>query len=75
MLTSAVGGICTLLLMFILLAYAGWKFSVLVGKSNSNVFQAVSKDYFDETEVMSGEQDLKVAVAVYSPQESPQNVK
>ena len=66
-LTSAIGGICTLFLMFILLAYAGYKVSVLLGKSNSNVFQALSRDYFDETAVMDADQDLKVAIAVYSP--------
>ena len=31
----------------------------------------MSKDYFDETNVMGSEQDLKVAVALYSPFENP----
>ena len=75
MLTSVVGGICTLLLVFILLAYTGYKVSVLVGKTNSILNQAVSENYFDEAYVIGADQDLKVAVAIYSPFESPQNVQ
>ena len=70
--TYTIGGICSLLLVVILLAYAGYKVSVLLGKTNVNIVQAVSKDYFDEADVMGSEQDLKVAVALYSPFENPE---
>ena len=73
--TSAVGGICTLLLVLLLLAYAGYKGSVLLGKTNFNLVQAVSRDYFDETDVMGAEQDLKVAVAIYSPFYNPETAQ
>ena len=70
--TSTIGGICSLLLVVILLAYASYKVSVLLGKTNVKIVQAVSKDYFDETNVMGSEQDLKVAVALYSQFENPE---
>ena len=66
MLTSTVGGICSFLLMFLLLAYTGYKMSVLVGKTNINLLKTVHENFFDQSYMFDVDQGFNIAVGVYN---------
>ena len=65
-LPSKLGAICSLLLVIILITYAGYKISVLEGKRSIDIVQAVIENHFDDTHVFSNQQGLNIAVAVFS---------
>ena len=64
------GALCSLLLLIIMISYAGYKVSILEGKKNIDVVQAVKERHFDDSHVFGSEQGLNVAVAVYNIFES-----
>ena len=64
-LPSMTGALCSILLLIILLAYAGYKISILEGKKSIDIIQAVIENHFDEKHSFGGEQGLNIAVAVY----------
>ena len=54
-LPSKLGAICSLLLVIILVVYAGYKISVLEGKRSIDIVQAVIENHFDDTHVFSNQ--------------------
>ena len=50
-----------------MIAYAGYKISVLEGKKSIDIVQAVQENYFDDSYVFSNEQGINIAVAIASP--------
>ena len=45
------GAICSLLLLALVLVYAGYKASILEGRKSIDILTAVTEDYFNETYV------------------------
>ena len=58
------GTFCSLFLVIVLVAYAGYKVSILDGKKRVDILTSVSKDHFDEKYTFGGDQGLNFAVAV-----------
>ena len=50
-----------------MIAYAGYKISVIEGKKSINIIQAVQENNFDDSYVFSNEQGLNIAAAIYNP--------
>ena len=44
-----------MILMFLVLAYTGYKVSVLAGKTNVNLVKTVHEDYFDQTYIFDAD--------------------
>ena len=65
-LPSKMGAFCSILLVIVLILYAGYKTSVLEGKKDIDIIQAVKENHFDDTHVFSHHQGLNFAVAVFS---------
>ena len=65
-LPTKMGALCSILLIVILIMYAGYKISILEGKKSIDIVQAVQENYFDETHVFSHEQGLNIAVGVFN---------
>ena len=63
-LTSKLGTCCSFFLAIVLVAYAGYKVSILEGKKGVDILTSVSKNHFDEEYTFGGEQGLNLAVAV-----------
>ena len=63
-LPSKLGTFCSFFLLITLVAYAGYKVSILEGKKKVDILTSVSKDHFDEKYTFGGEQGLNFAVAV-----------
>ena len=66
-LPSKMGSFCSILLVAILIAYTGYKISILEGKKSIDILQAVKENYFDASYVFGAEQGLNIAVAVFNP--------
>ena len=66
-LPSKIGALCSILLIIILLLYSGYKISILEGKKDIDIIQAVKKDNFDDSYEFSAEQGFNIAVAVFDP--------
>ena len=63
-LPSKMGSFCSILLLVVLFAYAGYKASILEGKKKVDIVQAVQENYFDDSYVFGAEQGLNLAVAL-----------
>ena len=63
-LPSIMGSFCSILLLVVLFAYAGYKASILEGKKKVDIVQAVQENYFDDSYVFGAEQGLNIAVAL-----------
>ena len=70
------GAACSILLFIFLLAYTGYKISVLEGREAVNVLQSVAEDYFEEGDSFGADQGLQIAFEVYdrSGLKSEQNI-
>ena len=64
-LPSKAGALCRLLLLLVMIAYTGYKTSILSGKKSIDIMQAVKENHFDDTHVFSAKQGLNTAVGVY----------
>ena len=73
-LTSAVGGLCSFVLMLLTLAYFGYKMSVLVGKTNVNLVKTVQENYYDKTYIFDADKGLNFAVGVYDGYSAPEYI-
>ena len=58
------GAFCSILLFIILIAYAGYKISILEGKKSIDILQAVKENHFDDSYVFQAEQGINFAVAI-----------
>lgn len=58
------GTACSLILMVVLIVYAGYKTSILQHKKSVDILQAVQKYHFDDDYVFGAEQGLNIAAAV-----------
>ena len=47
-----------------MIAYTGYKVSILEGKKSVDILQAVNKDHFDENYTFGAKQGMNIAVAV-----------
>lgn len=65
-LPSKMGALCSILLVIVLLLYAGYKTSILEGKKEIDIIQAVKENHFDDTHVFSHQQGLNFAVGVFN---------
>ena len=65
-LTSKVGALCSLLLFVVMIVYTGYKISIMNGKKNIDIIQAVKENHFDESHVFGVKQGLNLAVGIYS---------
>ena len=54
-LPSKVGAVCSIVLIILLISYAGYKVSVLEGKKSIDIIQAVVENHFEDTEKFSHE--------------------
>ena len=63
-LPSKSGALCSILLLIIMLVYTGYKISILEGKKDIDIVQAVKENHFDNSHVFGAEQGLNLAVAV-----------
>ena len=54
-LRSKLGAFCSFLLVIILIIYAGYKVSILEGKKNVDIIQAVKENHFDNDYVFGAE--------------------
>lgn len=61
------GAGCTLLLLLILMAFAGYKSSVLHGKRAIDILSAVQENAIGSDYVFGADQGLNIAVAVLDP--------
>ena len=61
------GGSLQHLFILALIAYAGYKISVLEGKKSIDIIQAIQENYFDDSYVFSNKQGMNIAAAVFSP--------
>ena len=61
-LPSKMGTVCSIVLLIILVAYTGYKVSILGGKKSVDILQAVSKHHFDSDHAFGGEQGLNFAI-------------
>ena len=61
---SKTGALCSILLLILMLIYTGYKLSILEGKKDIDIVQAVKEDHFDESHMFGAAQGLNVAVAV-----------
>ena len=52
-LPSKMGSFFSILLLIVLVAYAGYKVFILEGKKKIDIIQAVQEDYFDDSYVFS----------------------
>ena len=66
-LSTRTGAFCSIMLAIILLAYAGYKVSILEGRKSIDIVTALRENHFDDSHVFSGEQGLNIAVAVFNP--------
>ena len=62
-LPSHMGALCSIVLLILLVAYAGYKVSVLEGRKAVDILQAIHEDHFDGSYVFGAEQGLNFAVA------------
>lgn len=63
-LPTRLGALCTVFLQVVLIAYTGYKVSILDAKKDVDILQAVKEDYFDNQYKFGAEQGLQVAIAV-----------
>ena len=61
---SYMGAFCSIMLFIILIAYAGYKISILEGKKSVDILQAVKEKHYDDSYVFQAEQGINFAVAV-----------
>ena len=66
-LPSKMGTFCSFLLLMIMIAYTGYKVSILEGKKSVEVLQVLEKDHFDDNDSFGANQGLNVAIAVVNP--------
>ena len=52
------------MLFIILIAYAGYKISILEGKKSVDILQAVKEKHFDDSYIFQAERGLNIAVAL-----------
>ena len=50
-----------------MMAFTGYKISILSDKKNIDIVQAVKENHFDDSHVFSAKQGLNIAVGVYQP--------
>ena len=63
-LQSKMGALCSIILLILMLIYTGYKISILEGKKDIDIVQAIKENHFDESHVFGNAQGLNVAVAV-----------
>ena len=63
-LPSKLGALFSILLLILMLIYTGYKISILQGKKDIDIVQAVKENHFDSSHVFGAEQGLNLAVAV-----------
>ena len=61
------GALCSIIVLIILLTYAGYKVSILQGKKSIDIIQAVVENHFDDSYVFDSDQGLNFAVGVLDP--------
>ena len=61
------GTFCSFILLVCLIAYAGYKASVLERKKSVDILTAVIEDYYDDSYVFGAAQGLNIAVFVVNP--------
>ena len=61
------GTFCTLLLLMTMIAFTGYKVSVLEERKSEAVLQVIEKDHFDDNDSFGADQGLNVAIAVVNP--------
>ena len=66
-LRSRVGALCSVMLIILLISYAGYKVSVLEGKKSIDILQAVRENHFDDTHEFTNQQGLNIAAMVVNP--------
>ena len=63
-LPSKSGALCSILLLILMLIYTGYKISILEGKKDIDIVQAVKENHFDNSHVFGAENGLNLAAAV-----------
>ena len=63
---SKMGATCTILLFFVLIAFTGYKVSVLEGKKAVDIQTSVYEDFYDNSHVFGIKQGLNFAVGIYN---------
>ena len=66
-LPSKLGSFCSFLLLICLIAYAGYKASVLERKQSVDILTAVIEDHYDSSYVFEAAQGLNIALFVFNP--------
>ena len=66
-LPSKLGTFCSFVLLICLIAYAGYKASVLERKQSVDILTAVVEDYYDDSYVFGADQGFNIAVYVVNP--------
>ena len=57
-LPSKTGAVCSILLTILMLAYTGYKISILTGKKDIDIVQAVKENHFDYSHIFGAAQGL-----------------
>ena len=63
---TKIGSCCTILLIFIILAYTGYKIHVLNSRQAVDVLQAIAENTFEDDYIFGADQGLNVAVSISS---------
>ena len=58
------GAFCSIILLFVTLAYTGQKIDVFLSKKDVDILSATTDSYFDVDYVFGGPQGLNIAVAI-----------
>ena len=63
-LPTKMGALCSIILLILMLIYTGYKISILEGKKDIDIVQAIKENHFDYSHVFGAAQGLNVATAV-----------
>ena len=61
------GACCSIFALILLVAYGGYKFSIMEGKKSVDLVQAEIENHYDHTVVFGEENGLNIAIAVANP--------
>ena len=63
-LPSKMGALCSIMLLILMLIYTGYKTSILEGKKDIDIVQAIKENHFDDSHLFGAAQGLNIAVAL-----------